>query len=154
MNRIDPAHESATRFSLLIARLPKPAALPRDFVPLQLVLLPGNTPVELNQPDILIGRHSECDLRLPSPEVSRCHCRLMFHTGRWWLKDSSSTNGVFVNDQRVESIALRAGDVIRVGDFVFVVHQPNSTAASQADDSVYRSIAASLAVPQPTRRAS
>jgi len=154
MNRIDPAHESAPRFSLRIARLSNPAALPRDFVPLQLVLLPGHTPIELNQPEILIGRHSECDLRLPSPEVSRCHCRLLFQAGRWWLKDSKSTNGVFVNDQRVDAVAIRAGDVIRVGEFAFVVHQPNSTGAAQADESVYRSIAASLAPPQQQRRAS
>jgi pSer/pThr/pTyr-binding forkhead associated (FHA) protein len=154
MNRFDPAHESAPRFALRLVNPPSAGSLPRDFTPLQLVLLPAHTPIELNQPDVLVGRHSQCDLRLPSPEVSRCHCRLQFQEGHWWVKDSQSTNGVFVNNHRVESVALRSGDVIRIGNFTLVVHQLDTLGSAQADQFVVRSIATALTQPQPQRRAS
>jgi predicted component of type VI protein secretion system len=154
MNRFDSAHESAPRFALRLLNPPRPDALPRGFVPLQLILLPSNTSIELNHPEILVGRHSSSDLRLASGEVSRCHCRFLFQAHCWWIKDSSSLNGIFVNNKRVKATALRPGDVIRIADFTFVVHHSNSTASIEADESAYRSIAAILAPPKPQRKAS
>jgi pSer/pThr/pTyr-binding forkhead associated (FHA) protein len=119
-----------------------------------LAILPGHTPIELGKPEILVGRHAQCDLRLSSPEVSRCHCRLLFQEGHWWVRDSQSTNGVFVNDQRVESAALRSGDVIRIGNFALVVNHSDAPGTAQAEARVFRSIATVLTATQPQRRAS
>ena len=41
--------------------------LPLDFVPLRLLLQPGGLRIELTRPDMLVGRHSEADIRLPYP---------------------------------------------------------------------------------------
>ncbi|NJN37217.1 MAG: FHA domain-containing protein [Nitrospiraceae bacterium] len=37
----------------------------------------------MNRPDMIVGRHTECDIRLPLPDVSRRHCRLQFVEGCW-----------------------------------------------------------------------
>src|SRR5437763_1748856 len=79
-------------------------------VPLRLVLLPTGLALELTQPDMVIGRHSSCDIRLPLADVSRRHARLLFQAGRWWVQDRESLNGVYVNEERVEFRALEPAD--------------------------------------------
>src|SRR5262245_7331803 len=95
--------------------------LPPNFVPLCLVLQPSRTPVNICRPDTLVGRHSSCDLRLPLPDVSRRHCRLVFADGNWQVIDLKSLNGVFLNEQPVQNAPLHNGDVLRIGGFSFAI---------------------------------
>jgi pSer/pThr/pTyr-binding forkhead associated (FHA) protein len=95
--------------------------LPADFVPLRLTLHTTGASVELTRPDMVLGRHSEADVRLPLPDVSRRHCRFFFREGSWFLQDLKSLNGTFLNDESVEEAALCDGDTLRVGGFVFSV---------------------------------
>ena len=64
---------------------------------------------------ISIGRGSDNDLILDDPQVSRNHCQLKMQYGAWSLIDTGSTNGSYVNGQRVSEIALGPGDVIELG---------------------------------------
>lgn len=75
--------------------------------------------IELPGPNVLVGRHSEADLRLPFGDVSRRHCRFVHHDGHWRIIDLSSMNGTFVNDSRVNEADLQPGDEIRVANLVF-----------------------------------
>src|SRR5947209_10480206 len=95
--------------------------LPPDFVPLRLVIQPGGVAIELGRPDLLAGRHSAADVRLPLPDVSRRHCRFLFVEGCWQVVDLNSLNGVFVNDEPVLQAPLRQGDLVRIGGFTFAV---------------------------------
>src|SRR5205823_4724 len=72
-------------------------AIPHDFVPLRLLLQPGGLCVELNKPEMLLGRHSTADVRLSLPDVSRRHCRFAYADGHWRVFDLNSLNGVFIN---------------------------------------------------------
>jgi pSer/pThr/pTyr-binding forkhead associated (FHA) protein len=93
-----------------------------DFSPLRLVLQPTGLVLTLDRPDMLIGRHSACDVRLPLPDVSRRHCRFVHSGGRWAVVDLNSLNGVFVNNEAVRSRAeVRQGDLVRIGGFTFAV---------------------------------
>lgn len=94
---------------------------PPDLVPMRLVLKPGPMAVELYESDVLFGRHSQADVRLPLPDVSRHHCRFVFTGGQWYVFDQNSLNGVFVNDERVKRATLKHGDEVRIGGFTFVV---------------------------------
>ena len=94
--------------------------LPADFTPLRLVLHPGGLSVLLERTSATIGRHSGCDIRLPSPDVSRRHCRVWFENGVWWLADLGSTNGVYLNGERIAQRRLQAEDQIRICDFTIV----------------------------------
>jgi pSer/pThr/pTyr-binding forkhead associated (FHA) protein len=70
-----------------------------------------------------IGRDPECSLRVFDPHVSRAHAEIRREGGEWILYDLS-TNGTWVNAQRVqERQALRHGDMIRIASesFVFMI---------------------------------
>lgn len=64
---------------------------------------------------ISIGRDAGCDVVVPSPEVSRRHAELMAGPAGYTVTDLS-TNGVFVNGERVAKVrTLARGDVLRLG---------------------------------------
>ena len=64
---------------------------------------------------ISIGRDAGCDVVVPSPEVSRKHAELMAGPSGYTVTDLS-TNGVFVNGERVtRARTLARGDVLRLG---------------------------------------
>jgi pSer/pThr/pTyr-binding forkhead associated (FHA) protein len=94
---------------------------PAGFVPLRLVLLPSGVTLELDRPDMTLGRHSEADLRLPLPDVSRRHCRFIWAAGVWSVTDLASTNGIFVNGLSVQRSDLVEGDLVAIGGFTFKV---------------------------------
>ena len=63
-----------------------------------------------------IGRATGADFIVKAPLVSRVHCRLTaLPGGDLEVRDLDSTNGTFVNGQRVENARLESGDRIRVG---------------------------------------
>jgi pSer/pThr/pTyr-binding forkhead associated (FHA) protein len=63
-----------------------------------------------------IGRAAECELRLDDTYVSQQHARIFDRSGNWFVEDLGSTNGTFVNEQKLVAPAmLTPGDTIRVG---------------------------------------
>jgi DNA-binding NtrC family response regulator len=68
-----------------------------------------------------IGRGDTCHLRLEHSSVSREHAEVYRQGPIYALKDCGSTNGTWLNGERVEHTALAPGDVLRVGDCVGVV---------------------------------
>jgi pSer/pThr/pTyr-binding forkhead associated (FHA) protein len=95
--------------------------LPVGFAPIRLVLAPHGLVLELNRPNMVLGRHSQCDLHLPLPDVSRRHCRVLFEHGQWFVEDGESLNGIFVNNKRVKRAELKLNDCVRIGGYTFVV---------------------------------
>jgi pSer/pThr/pTyr-binding forkhead associated (FHA) protein len=75
-----------------------------------------------------IGRAVENDMVITSRRVSREHARLRREGWRVVLEDLDSTNGTFLNQERVLSpTALRDEDRIQIGDVTFVFHDPAIT---------------------------
>ena len=65
---------------------------------------------------MIVGRAPECDVKLDDTYASQQHARLFGRQGGWYVEDLGSTNGTFVNDQRLAAPALvQPGDKIRVG---------------------------------------
>jgi pSer/pThr/pTyr-binding forkhead associated (FHA) protein len=75
----------------------------------------------LKEGNTTVGRHPESDIFLNDVTVSRQHCRLIVGPGRVTLEDSGSTNGTYVNDERVDESDLRAGDEVLIGRFHFLL---------------------------------
>jgi pSer/pThr/pTyr-binding forkhead associated (FHA) protein len=75
-----------------------------------------------------LGRATRSDFVLDAALVSRVHCRLMTDArGDLMVEDLDSTNGTFVNDQRVSGRAsLTTGDRLRVGRVELSVHRAES----------------------------
>src|SRR5205814_6955438 len=65
------------------------------FLPLRLINPQGGMVIRMARPEILVGRHSEVDVRLPLPDVSRRHCRFVYADGNWQVFDLKSLNGLF-----------------------------------------------------------
>jgi ABC-type multidrug transport system ATPase subunit/pSer/pThr/pTyr-binding forkhead associated (FHA) protein/ABC-type multidrug transport system permease subunit len=74
---------------------------------------------------LTIGRAADCDLLLDSPLVSRHHARLERSGATHVLIDLGSTNGTYVNSQRIDRAELRAGDVVQIGPYRFT-YQPGA----------------------------
>lgn len=69
----------------------------------------------------LIGRLLDSDVPIPSPLVSRRHAEVTLSDGRAYLKDLNSTNGTFLNGERVVGTKiLRPGDKIQIATFSYV----------------------------------
>lgn len=83
----------------------------------------------LRRRGMIIGRGAAADIRLPDDRASREHARVDYHGSgdpddtAFALTDLGSTNRTFVNSRAVESVQLRDGDKIRIGDTIlkFVV---------------------------------
>jgi cytochrome P450 / NADPH-cytochrome P450 reductase len=70
-------------------------------------------------PAYLVGRDPEADIVVPDACVSWQHAVLRREGDRWVLADNGSTNGTFVNEQRVTTAPLADGDTIGFGDTTF-----------------------------------
>ena len=63
-----------------------------------------------------VGRATGADFIVDAPLVSRVHCRLtVLPDGELEVRDLQSTNGTFVNGQRIDSGRLASGDRLGVG---------------------------------------
>jgi len=70
----------------------------------------------LNPDGTIIGRSHECDIVIDSKHVSRHHARIYSSSdGQWYVEDLGSSNGTFVNGERVESHPISRTDVIEIG---------------------------------------
>jgi transcriptional regulator of acetoin/glycerol metabolism len=69
----------------------------------------------------LLGRDAAATTRLESGQVSRRHAELSPFQDGHAIEDLDSKNGVFVDGQRVHRAPVRAGTVLRIGDFIGVV---------------------------------
>lgn len=116
-----PESPGATHLLPRVLHRSRVSDLPADFVPIRLVLATHGTALELDRPEVIVGRHSECDLQLPLADVSRRHCRFYFQEGHWFVEDGKSLNGVFVNNLKVQQTEIHLNDCIRIGGYTFVV---------------------------------
>jgi hypothetical protein len=77
-----------------------------------------------------IGRREDNDLAVDDPSVSSSHAWIVNQRGHCVIMNTLSTNGTFVNDQRIHETTLRHGDHVRLGqaEFVFLTREPGSVA--------------------------
>lgn len=80
----------------------------------------------LSSDRLTIGRSNICDLSIEEPSMSSEHARLVFSDDAWRVINLLSTNGVFVNDEKVFSHRLHDGDEIRLGRVRFRYREPAS----------------------------
>ena len=79
--------------------------------------------------EIVIGRSSDLDMVLVEDMVSRRHARITSFHGEIGIEDFGSTNGTFVNGERVTKVRLKEGDRILVGtNIIKLVHHDGNEA--------------------------
>jgi hypothetical protein len=94
-------------------------------VVLELQDQPANVRRVMVRHDIVIGRGSDCNLRLSAPQVSRRHCFLRVGRDAVSVTDLDSSNGTYVNGQRIKSgkrYDLTNGSTLGIGPVRFLIH--------------------------------
>lgn len=84
--------------------------------------------VPVNRPRTVIGRRDDCQIRVPDGGVSRQHCELLRTDNGLSVRDLGSSNGTYVNREKVVEKILQAGDLLAVGPCVFVVRMDGEPA--------------------------
>lgn len=75
-----------------------------------------------SQPEVVIGRDTNCDLSVMDETLSAHHARVTFHHGQWWLEDLNSTNGIFLNQEKLITPAVViTGDEFKCGNTIFSI---------------------------------
>lgn len=84
--------------------------------------------------ELILGReHGSADLVIPDPGVSRRHARVISENGALILEDLGSSNGTYVNGERISgAVELAAGDEIRIGATVLGIEGTTATAVMPA----------------------
>ncbi len=93
----------------------------------QLTMRSGPTPGKtypIDQEELLLGRDMSNDIAISDPEVSRRHVRFFMRDDNIVVEDLGSTNGTFLNGERISSPQqLRPGDVITLGESIVLVFE-------------------------------
>lgn len=89
---------------------------------------PGQCLIPLEKAVVLIGRQADCDVSLTnSRKISRKHCCIAQVNNKFIVRDLGSTNGVFLNGNRITKEAeLAVGDQLTIGDVRFQVQNDAS----------------------------
>ena len=70
----------------------------------------------LPEQGVKIGRDpGQCQLALQDPDVSSLHAFMCCKNGAWMLQDLGSTNGTYVNGDKITTVGLKSGDRIKFG---------------------------------------
>lgn len=77
---------------------------------------PGAEPVPLRRRTVVLGRGEQATVRLADEQASSAHASISWSAAGYTITDHGSTNGTFVNGQRISApTLLKVGDVIRIG---------------------------------------
>jgi diguanylate cyclase (GGDEF)-like protein len=68
---------------------------------------------------IVIGRASDCEIRINDHSVSRRHARIQPGADGYYAVDLQSTNGTYINDVPASMYKLKDGDYLRVGNCIY-----------------------------------
>lgn len=93
--------------------------------------------LELKEGDLVVGRDPSSDVMINSDLVSRQHAKFMTHDDATLLVDLDSTNGTYVNDDRIRQRALADGDRVAIGKVV-MKYLARGNAEAGFHDEVYR----------------
>ena len=69
-----------------------------------------------------VGRRNSNDLIISDNAVSGTHCELTFDDGKVYIEDLNSTNGTFIDGERISRAELKNGDILILGKMSFKVN--------------------------------
>ena len=77
----------------------------------------------LNSKTMVVGRGSECQIPILDSSLSRAHAQVLKkESGRFYVSDLGSTNGTYLNEQKLTSsraVEVKNGDLLKMGNMIF-----------------------------------
>ncbi|MBI1832715.1 MAG: FHA domain-containing protein [Planctomycetes bacterium] len=104
----------------------------------ELVPQGGGDSIPLTRSPLIVGRRESCDICLQFPNISGQHCELIYKEGLWVVHDLDSTNGVTINEHRLDKGATRVlhdGATLGIATRLFTIQYHETGRASDVDDS-------------------
>jgi len=99
----------------------------------------GEFPLKPNK-QVIIGRSSELDMVLVEDMVSRKHARISWQGGKLTIEDLGSTNGTFVNGEKVKQARIKEGDRILIGTSILKLVKQGAGAEEMTDAQVKQNL--------------
>ncbi len=94
------------------------------------------TIIPIRKSPFVMGRDDDCHLRTANSFVSHRHCELQTDGEKITIRDCNSTNGTFINSEKINSeLELHEGDRLKIGSLTFVVCQEEKVSEAASSDS-------------------
>src|SRR5690349_15473372 len=84
---------------------------------------------ELKVDKTTIGRLEDNTFQIPEPSVSSHHCEVLLNGNEVVIKDLNSTNGTFINGDKISESPLKPGQVLRLGQIELRLENDSTPAA-------------------------
>jgi DNA-binding CsgD family transcriptional regulator len=99
----------------------------------------GNLPFRLDRGEFIVGRIKRAQIVIAERTVSRKHARLTYDGKELAVEDLGSSNGTFVNEERIVRRELQAGQHVRFGSVACAISTtPLFPGAMQDEESTYQ----------------
>ncbi len=102
---------------------------------------------------IVVGRSSDLDMVLVEDMVSRKHARITMQQDQIWIEDLGSTNGTFVNGEKIKRARLKEGDRVLIGTSILKVIAGDATSPSARDEAQVKQNLENVAAARRTSQA-
>src|SRR5271166_3151135 len=102
---------------------------------------------------IVVGRSSDLDMVLVEDMVSRKHARIAMQQDQIWIEDLGSTNGTFVNGEKIKRARLKEGDRVLIGTSIRKVIAGDATSPAARDEAQVKQNLENVAAARRTSQA-
>ncbi len=96
----------------------------------------------------VLGRDSSCDITIPGTHLSRRHAELAVKGSKLLIRDLGSSNGTYVNNERVTETELKTGDTVRFDVLQFRIQGPDKQAVDN-NATMIRPVSSAKKAPNP-----
>ena len=93
--------------------------------------------VETDRDEITIGRKKSNTIHIDNLQVSNKHARIIKHGDNYFIEDLKSTNGTFLNNEKIAKEPLRDKDIITIGKHTLVIHLEDKKDGNDITDATY-----------------
>ncbi len=90
--------------------------------------------LDLSEAKVTIGRSPDADIVIDDKRVSKVHCLVQYQKGAILVEDNNSTNGTFLNGQRIDKASVTSSALLQIGGTVMKIEFKNKAEVDYEDE--------------------